>query len=739
MKKNLFLKWIGEHRYGVFFVFIAAAYCFPFLGNISNWGGLDWDQYMFWHEAPRVSILQYGQFPLWNPFAGGGNVLLAHPQSCFLSPFFILTLVFGAVIGVKLEMTLLFLIGLFSADRLGRYVGLSRGASFLSACIFMLCATNALHLTEGHMEWSFVGLVPLAVLFFLKAIKKIKYLFASALAIAVMFLGGDAYLFIFAMIYLFILAVCLAIGNKQAVWVKNFFILCFCLAGLVMVKLLPTAEFYLANPRVTIEGEDRIGRNILYKMFLSRDQREYYDQTTMAHIYGRLDGDYLRKGWHEYGAYLGLIPLALAVVGLIRSRRIYYLIFPGIFFALLVLGDSSPLNIWRVLKGLPVLSGLQLPSRNAIFVVLTLSMLSGLGLDYLKNLSMKNVKAGPIGSWSLFALAAFVVLDLLMVDLAVLKTTFSLLPVTRGHDGYFSHREDKLDIYDRPSRSNMLSMLFSGKGTVNSYEVMSVEKGELYIESMDETALDQWKAGTGEDFNPEIGLNRSYFFFDKVPDSAEDVGYYSYFYSPRLSEGLIVIRKLWGRVDLMVNDTRIYTNEEGMAEDLSDETELFRINQGWNKIAIRFYAGSRFRLAEFSRPLSRNYSVREDIYFDAERQAREFPERQAENHIFIHNPHQDFHWVEFSPNKMRADVSLSQEGTVSLNQNFYPGWKLEVKDKGGKRKKIPAVEHDGLPSIELPAGKYELAFVYEPDSFKIGLLISMVTFGAMVYIFKREL
>jgi len=80
---DFFMKWIWKKRYSILLLSIAIIYCVPLLINISNLGGLDWDQYMFWREAPRIIMFKYGQFPLWNPFAGGGNVLLAHPQSCF--------------------------------------------------------------------------------------------------------------------------------------------------------------------------------------------------------------------------------------------------------------------------------------------------------------------------------------------------------------------------------------------------------------------------------------------------------------------------------------------------------------------------------------------------------------------------------------------------------------------------------------------------------------------------------
>jgi len=91
-----------------FFAVVSLVFFFPMLTSFSNWGLYDWDQHFFYHASPRLSILDYGQFPLWNAHYCGGNPLLANPQSGFLSPFFPLVMLFGAVAGLKLQVILYF-------------------------------------------------------------------------------------------------------------------------------------------------------------------------------------------------------------------------------------------------------------------------------------------------------------------------------------------------------------------------------------------------------------------------------------------------------------------------------------------------------------------------------------------------------------------------------------------------------------------------------------------------------
>lgn len=61
----------------VIFAAISIFYAIPLFENIENYGGMDWDQFVFWNAVPRLTMLKYHQFPLWNPYSNGGNVMLA--------------------------------------------------------------------------------------------------------------------------------------------------------------------------------------------------------------------------------------------------------------------------------------------------------------------------------------------------------------------------------------------------------------------------------------------------------------------------------------------------------------------------------------------------------------------------------------------------------------------------------------------------------------------------------------
>src|SRR3989338_6407194 len=94
------------------FAIVCFIYYLPYLTNLDKLGYYDWEFHSLFAAAPRESILKYNQFPLWNPYYCGGFPLLAHPESAFLSPFYLLIVLFGAVWGVKLNIFIHTMIGM---------------------------------------------------------------------------------------------------------------------------------------------------------------------------------------------------------------------------------------------------------------------------------------------------------------------------------------------------------------------------------------------------------------------------------------------------------------------------------------------------------------------------------------------------------------------------------------------------------------------------------------------------
>ena len=94
------------------FAIASILFSLPLLMKL-NWIGVgDWELFVTMAAVPSQTITHYGQFPFWNPYIGGGNILFHHPEVGILSPLYILILIFGPLIGIKLKMVVCYFLGL---------------------------------------------------------------------------------------------------------------------------------------------------------------------------------------------------------------------------------------------------------------------------------------------------------------------------------------------------------------------------------------------------------------------------------------------------------------------------------------------------------------------------------------------------------------------------------------------------------------------------------------------------
>lgn len=82
----------------------------------------------------------------------------------------------------------------------------------------------------------------------------------------------------------------------------------------------------------------------------------------------------------------------------------------------------------------------------------------------------------------------------------------------------------------------------------------------------------------------------------------------------------------------------------------------------------------------------------------------------------------------YENNRVQINVQLNEPGILVLTDAFHPGWKVFV---GGKEKTIRRANYL-FRAVELPPGNHRVEFVYDPISFKIGLMISLLTAAFLV-------
>ena len=110
----------------------------------------DWDFYFTVHTTVRNILLEYHQFPQWNPWICGGTAAIGDPEFRFFTPTFLLQLIFGVPTGLRLAAWLATSFGAIGMLMLGKRIKLSVYGALLAAMGVAFSSVNILEIVEGH-------------------------------------------------------------------------------------------------------------------------------------------------------------------------------------------------------------------------------------------------------------------------------------------------------------------------------------------------------------------------------------------------------------------------------------------------------------------------------------------------------------------------------------------------------------------------------------------------------------
>ena len=389
----------------------ALLFAWPLLGHLGQFGAFhDWEFSTELHFVPYFTVWHYHQLPLWNPYKCGGMPMLGNPQSRILTPFFLLHLLTGPVVGLHLEVILHLALAWAGGYVLARTIGISRIGAIVCASVFPSNAWFSLHLGEGHAVFLPAAYLPWIAALYILASNRRRLFPASVagLLLALCLWEGGLYVAIFGVVLIASLTAPMVIVRKSlwplwsAVCVAAFG------AGFIMIKLLPALEVFRAHPREPMGGEGNPW-SLLISLLTSRNQD----------ILGPGPG----FGFQEYGAYISLAFLVLAALGVFGGwRKSFPWIVSGAVFILMARGDSGSHSIWVLLRSIRVfavlISAMRLPSRFLGPMILSLAVLAGLGADLLGRI------ARPWGARLSLAVLLVGLIDALLVGPPNLKYIF---------------------------------------------------------------------------------------------------------------------------------------------------------------------------------------------------------------------------------------------------------------------------------------------------------------------------
>jgi hypothetical protein len=428
------------------FVLAALAACLPVLQSGDRWGFWDWDIFLSNFEAARVTVVDYGEAPGWNPYMRGGESLVAHPLLPLATPAFLAMLLLGTIPGVKLWIVVRLFAALYGAYRLGVRLGLSRWGAITVGVFFGFASTYAQRVGHGHWNLAAFVFLPLVLHAGLDAVRPAHWAARAwaAVWLALMFLDGGPYAFALGAIGLGVAAL---VGVGRRAWRSA-------LAGaatvgalalaLSAVKLLPVMATWggLESPvpygsGVLLDFYDPDflppASEFLYAAWIDREQSNLPGRFATFHI--------------NVGAYVGVLGLALAAMGVACGGVARRAVLFGLPVLWLSMGASAPFNLWELLVRLPVVRSMTVPAKFTPGYLLALAVAAGVAVDFV----WRHLAQRPRLRWLAPALAIGLALDLVLVSWPLFGHAFPIepIPVERGAFHQVSTSPYELEYYRR--------------------------------------------------------------------------------------------------------------------------------------------------------------------------------------------------------------------------------------------------------------------------------------------------
>jgi O-antigen/teichoic acid export membrane protein len=366
-----------------------------------------------------VQALREGQIPLWNPYLFAGVPFLAAGQHSALYPFSVLFYVLPITQAYGWFTVLhLFLAALFMHVFV-RTLGAGRLGSTVSAVTYAFCGFMVVSV-DFPMVLAAVSWLPLVLTLtellirtqesHQATVRAIPFMVGGALALGIQFLAGHAEMSYYVLMVLAFYSVCrlgiLWWRTRDTKRVAVLVLLVACMtglgAGLGAVQLLPFLELARLNFRQgSATYQEIIGwaypvRQVVTffvpDFFGNPSHHGYFDLLThrwtpiTQNAYGESINTIFWgiKNYVEAGAYVGLLPILLALVAVVRRRDRYVWIFASL--AVLGFALSFGIPLYSLLYHLlPGYSQLHSPFRWVFPYSLSMAVLAGFGVAALRS------------------------------------------------------------------------------------------------------------------------------------------------------------------------------------------------------------------------------------------------------------------------------------------------------------------------------------------------------------------
>ncbi len=717
-------------------------------GQVLFWG-TPLLQFVPWRDFAVESIRQ-GHLPLWNPLLGMGAPLVANYQTALFYPPNWVLVVLGSAIGHGWLVLFHWIWAGAGMVVLARRLGLGPPAQSVAAVAWSL--SSALVARAGFLSINAAAAwIPwiVAACDRAGAEANIRLRFRSlvllTLCLTMQWLAGHAQIAWYTMV----LVACWSgwRGARGAGWAGlwkawgRMALAAGMAFALAAIQLLPTAEYLLVSARGS-------GLDEAYALSYSFWPWRILGLLLPGLFGSPVQGDYWGySNYWEDALYVGVIPLALSLAAIVRGLRAHpgwstearFLVAVALVSLLLALGRNTPVFVF-LFRHVPTFDLFQAPTRWNLLFVFSLSLLAGLGAEQweaLRGRALYWARLGTAGAAALGLSAWQLGPRLLSVEPSFIRAFAAAGPWLFLAGGLALMRRARPGLLWMSAVSVcIVSDLVSANWGLSPATSSSLYQGR--------SALVRLAAG-GHRLHLPAAVNRQ-LIFDRFFrfDSFESTGDW------RLVReyGLPNTTVLDGlpsadNFDPLLPARYVAWMDRLEATPEPERSRLLAVmDVGW----LGMLEGERVRYAPVEGPARVRLFSRATAAADGEAALRMLfspgfdplsalvvEGKADEIGQLVGGPGEVLEVHNIGPNRVRARVRAPEGTWLLLADTWYPGWHARV---DGEKVRIYRADYL-FRALWISPGEHEVLFEYGPWSFRLGAVVSGLTWMALLGTVRR--
>lgn len=711
-----------------------------------------------------IELLKRGIWPLWIPQALAGVPLLANFQSGLFYPFNLLFLIFSNITAWSFYIILQPILAGIFCFLFFKNLKLSKLSALIGSIIFAFSGFFMVWLEYGIVGhaglWS-----PLVLLTIDKILAKNSFvwLIIGVLSIGFSILAGYPQISAFLILVAFLYATYQLISRQETYEKKSVvFIFFIFILGILLsaVQLVPGWELWQLSLRSgdPTAAAFNYGLNPLKNLILLFAP-DFYGNPATGNFWGW-------GAYNESASYVSIAGLFLAVIALfgsLKNKTLFF--FKGLLVFSLLMVFTNPFSNFIYSLRLPILVSSS-AGRLLFLVDFSLAVLAAFGIESI--VTQKKIRryftlillAVP---FLMITIIVFIKPDLwpdrnLLVNLAVVRRNlilptlillvslvlisvaslakaaplkkiflwflFFLIIFDLFRFGFkYTPFTSRSYLYPATQLTNFLEIqggLYRFVGLIpqsmfipytlsspEGYEPLMIKRFSEFATRINEEKFDQISTGSrwiivNRHESPLLNLLGTKYFlsFNVDPKSQWDPQYFKY---PKEKYGLV----------FQYGKSQVYENKKVLPRAfILHEFQVLKDNEILKTLMDEHFDASKTLLFEET--------------------PREIPEKKVgEDKVVIDQS-------SYFDNKVLIKTNAASGGFLFLSDNFYPGWRAFI---DGQETKIYRADYT-FRAVFLPKGEHTVKFIYDPQTFKIGLWLSLTSLGVLIllgtYAFLRR-